>query len=545
MKKNFSNIRTMAALLMAGAAFVSCTDNFIDESSQSEVPVQQVYKMTVNASKGDDTTPSNRALSLDRNQADTKNVIKTKWANTDQVAVFPSAWSRSEKGMLNAAASANGSTTLTGELTTAPAVNDNLKLLFPRATWSYTGQSGVLLSDANSIEKKYDYALAEVTVNEVTGNKITTTGDASFTSQQAIVKFKFQDKNGNAINSSGITISAVSNKLVTGWGYWGPKEHTYTGGYQFDAGSNEDVKDPPSGPNKLVDGDKSTKWCTGFGAGPDFWYCQFHTAEPIIVDGYTLTTGDDTQTYSGRNPQTWELMAKRNPNDEWTTIANVKGDVVLQAVNSTPFDFDVDIPGEYQYFYFKMHYKDIQPHWVQLSELELFRRSTGAAYGNLSITPGTSTDELTVALRNENNGADKYLIKVDVDITNYGYKYPYRFSKNDVTFENGKYYEITLKLSDENIAIKMDNAAQLYSYLTNGYTRISEKEAQAIAYYFAEKTGKRVSVVYKDKIVNNSNYVYWVKSTSSPEEPSPNYFYQIYDHAFNDGDYDYDVYIVP
>ena len=181
MKKNIFNIKTLAALLIASATFVACSsDDNIIENQQPVNPTGK-YTMTVNASKGGDATT--RGLSL------SGKTLSAKWAATDEVSVFPEAWSSTTTltsiGTLTAAASDNGLTSLTGDLTTAPTAGDNLKLLFPRATWDYTGQTGVLLSAANSIEKKYDYALAEVEVKEVDGNTITTTADAAFQSQQA------------------------------------------------------------------------------------------------------------------------------------------------------------------------------------------------------------------------------------------------------------------------------------------------------------------------------------------------------------------------
>ena len=83
MKKD---IRTLAALLMAGAAFTACSDKDEIFSEQPVTPVQQTYTMTVNASMGDDA--ETRGLYLDGS------ALKVKWYNTDQVSVFPAAWSR-------------------------------------------------------------------------------------------------------------------------------------------------------------------------------------------------------------------------------------------------------------------------------------------------------------------------------------------------------------------------------------------------------------------------------------------------------------------
>ena len=205
MKMILKHILNTSALLLTGIVLAGC--------SSSDAPIEQPinptgkYTMTVNASKDDNATT--RALFFDGT------ALNVKWTAGEEVAVYKSDWS-SKLGTLSAAASSNGKTTLSGDLTTAPAVNDNLYLLFPRDTWDYTGQAGVLLTadDAtNAIEKKYDYALADVTVNGVDAMKISTT-DASFSSQQAIVKFSLRDSYGFPINANSLTVSSGSNKIV-------------------------------------------------------------------------------------------------------------------------------------------------------------------------------------------------------------------------------------------------------------------------------------------------------------------------------------------
>lgn len=424
-------IRTLAALLIASAAFVACSsdDNII--ANENQQPVIGKYTMTVNASKGDDATT--RALALDGK------TLNVKWAATDEVSVFPTSSWLTPLGTLTAAASETGSTTLTGDLTSAPSAGDQLNLLFPRATWDYTGQTGVLLSDANSIEKKYDYALANVEVASVDGNKITTTGNASFASQQAIVKFILKNKSDNSsLNASSLTVSAASNKLVKTKGFViNPTRHT--GGYNYDGGT-----DGYNNASNLVDGNKTgSKWCVGNDhKSGGIWYCEFHTASAVQVDGYTLTTGDDNSDWNGRNPKDWVLKAKLNSGDAWTTIATVTNDATLDDINNKSYDFFVDVPGEYQYFRFEVSATrgvDV----MQLEELELFKCDYGTAYGNITVTPDAAASELTVALRNENGSADTYMVSANVG----GKKYA--FSKGGVTFQNGKYYEITVKMTEQ------------------------------------------------------------------------------------------------
>ena len=442
MKKD---IRTLAALLMAGAAFTACSN---DDNLINEQPVNPTtkYTMTVNATKGDDGTKgSNRALALDGK------TLKVKWAGTDRVAVFPEAWSRTPLGTLTAAASETGSTTLTGDLTGTVHVNDNLNLLFPRAEWSYTGQKGILLSDENSIEKKYDYALADVEVAEIDGEKITTTANANFASQQAIVKFILKNNDGSAdLAADKLTISAASNKLVTNKSYRGAGEKTYyygDGYYTVDGGSGGFNNEQHG---NLVDNNLDNKWCQDKPSGG--WYIEFHTASAIQVDGYMLRTGGDTGQYGQwtRNPQDWVLKGKKNSGDSWAIIDTKSDNHDMPYANHTNVDFDVDVPGEYQYFRLEISNNQGNDNGaMQLAEMQLFKYDSyemGTSYGNITVTPDAATSEYTVALRNENASADTYTLTATVGASTY------TFERSGVTFENGKYYSITVKMQPKKVS---------------------------------------------------------------------------------------------
>ena len=128
------------AIIMLAVALTACTLEELPQTMDN-LDAIKTYTMTIEAAKGNTVT---KALVL------SDNTITPKWAATDEVSVFPEAWSRTPYGTLTAAASDNGTTSLTGDLTTAPAYKDNLKLLFPRATWDYTGQtfSRIITSNA-------------------------------------------------------------------------------------------------------------------------------------------------------------------------------------------------------------------------------------------------------------------------------------------------------------------------------------------------------------------------------------------------------------
>ena len=438
MKKN---ILSMAALLMAGAAMTACSsDDNIANETQLPVNPTGKYTMTVNASKGEGA--QTRGLYMDNT------ALKVKWYNTDHVAVFPTDWSRTPLGTLTAAASETGTTTLSGDLTGSVAVGNNLHLLFPRAEWSYTGQKGILLSDENSIEMKYDYALADVEVAAIDNSHITATANANFASQQAIVKFILKNNDGSAaLAADKLTIRAASNKLVTNKSYRGAGEKTYyfgDGYYTVDGGSGGFSGEQHG---NLVDNNLGNKWCQNKPSGN--WYIEFHTASAIQVDGYMLRTGGDTWPETGRNPQSWVLYGKKNSGESWSVIDTKTNNYDMPNASNAEQDFDADAPGQYQYFRLEISNNRGNGGAMQLSEMRLFsyeRFEMGTTYGNITVTPDAAASELTVALRNENASADTYTLTATVGTSTY------TFEKSGVTFENGKYYSITVKMQPKKVS---------------------------------------------------------------------------------------------
>lgn len=417
MKKNIFNIKTLAALLMAGAAFTACS-NEDDLIKEQPVNPTQKYTMTVNALKGSDATT--RALSL------SGKTLSAKWAATDEVSVFPEAWSSTTTltpiGTLTAAASATGSTSLAGEVeTTNLNTGDKVQMLFPRATWDYTGQKGVLLAkdDAdNAIEKKYDYALAtpEVTVdgtNEITAN-------AAFESQQAIVKFNLQNAGGSAINATSLKIYANGGQLVQSRGM----KKTYT----------------PAGWEPVSGEDKyyvyiETNWAIDISNT----YVEDDNYSEFQLDGDYGTNG--CQVVGGKYVYRFVFNG-----DAPTQIVNIGLDAADHSHQINFSEYDGDTPIDFTNgMYLRQYDSDSDPDTEDKVEEVAVKEGTpvmASTYGALTVTPASAASELTVALRNE-LGADTYSFLVDADNGK-----TYTFSKSNVNFENGKYYEITMKMTE-------------------------------------------------------------------------------------------------
>jgi hypothetical protein len=192
--------------------------------------------MTIQASKGDASTT--RGLSLDGK------TLNVKWDDGEEVYVVQQEdndpYGYYVLGKLTATPDTEDQTmaTLTGTLTIAPTHQRDIVFYLHSANMDYRGQTGVLLGDANSIEKKYDYAMAiarwdvsgEFSVDEQ-NKTVSVPGGLKFTSYQSIVKFTLQDKKGNAIKAKSLTISGVRHpgtidvdNIYQYWNYDGTDE---------------------------------------------------------------------------------------------------------------------------------------------------------------------------------------------------------------------------------------------------------------------------------------------------------------------------------
>lgn len=230
MKKFMKSIQMMAALLLAVAATTACSndDNAIDETTPATTGAPKTYTLTVTASKGGEATT--RALSIDGTGA-----LNATWTAGDAIRVMK----RREMlgnvdfallGTLTATTvSADGLTaTFTGSLdedkvTTAGglAAGDKLLLGYPGTNlgsstsalvFNYNGQDGTL----QTLASNYDYCMTTtskskmVTVASVDGGVVTTKGTASFTNQQAIVRFNLYESDGETpFCPSSLDITAI------------------------------------------------------------------------------------------------------------------------------------------------------------------------------------------------------------------------------------------------------------------------------------------------------------------------------------------------
>ena len=125
----------------------------------------------------------------------------------------------------------------------------------------------------------------------------------------------------------------------------------------------------------LVDG-KNYKWYSSSSRKTNgVWFCEFTASELVNVTGYTLTTGDDTETYPDRNPMVWKLKAKQNESDSWIVIDQrdvfANADDALPATNSTDVSYDITPERQGTYKYFRFEVSQSGGNDMQLTELKL------------------------------------------------------------------------------------------------------------------------------------------------------------------------------
>ena len=199
------NKNIITALLCSGLMVLAgCQkeDSNVPKTTPEEKVELITYKVTISASKGVDT----KALSLDGT------TLNAYWKATDKVKVYQAGTCIGELSVLPEEGEKPTVATLSGNLTAdGLSANDALTLLIPRATWDYSGQTGVL-TGTGSIEDTYDYGLAAVNIVAVAGNAVTTSG-ARFENQQSIYSFGFK-VSGTALSVRQFSVIAASNLLV-------------------------------------------------------------------------------------------------------------------------------------------------------------------------------------------------------------------------------------------------------------------------------------------------------------------------------------------
>ena len=136
---------------------------------------------------------------------------------------------------------------------------------------------------------------------------------------------------------------------------------------QIDTSSSTSIKTSANeGMEKLFDGDINTKLCTSDGFPLRI---SWQMKKPIILKKYTLTTANDSETYSYRNPKSWHLYGSNN-GTSWTQIDSVT-DSGIEAKNSKSYTYETDIQESYQYYLIQFEGNGTNYYGFQLAEISL------------------------------------------------------------------------------------------------------------------------------------------------------------------------------
>lgn len=219
MRKSIITIAALAcAVVWSGCQRIE--EELIQEKPEEPVEVVEkadsVWTVTLQAVKTD--TPQTKGLAIGEGDEATTTQLQSIWKTGEEVKVYLGSTCI---GTLTATADGEDAhkATLSGTVTTTNIVarTTTLDLLTPRESWDYTGQTGVLLETAESIEKKYHYTLASsVLVTGVEGSTITTE-NATFANQQSIYRLSFRYNDGvtkTPLTTKSVTISSANGQLV-------------------------------------------------------------------------------------------------------------------------------------------------------------------------------------------------------------------------------------------------------------------------------------------------------------------------------------------
>lgn len=97
--------------------------------------------------------------------------------------------------------------------------------------------------------------------------------------------------------------------------------------------------------------ESSGKWSTYKSTGTDYENWNQDVSHPgaqvtckisgdVTIDSYSLTTGNDTSRWYGRNPVTWKILRSRDLVN-WTVIDSHVDDLTMQAVDDTEYTFTI------------------------------------------------------------------------------------------------------------------------------------------------------------------------------------------------------------
>ena len=128
-------------------------------------------------------------------------------------------------------------------------------------------------------------------------------------------------------------------------------------------------RDRSEGPAMVCDGQFSTKWCVDEPRRMPYTII-LDAGQGTTVAEYGLVTGDDTSTYTDRNPVAWR-MSGSNDKETWTTLDDQKNNRLLPDEDQQEYRFQPTSKGTYRYYRFEF-FRMKGGTRIQLSEICLY-----------------------------------------------------------------------------------------------------------------------------------------------------------------------------
>lgn len=149
--------------------------------------------------------------------------------------------------------------------------------------------------------------------------------------------------------------------------------------------------------DNLFDNNADTKWCVTDFDGAEV---IFEASEEIKINGYSFVTGNNCETFKGRNPRAWVLSGSDDSKD-WDIITMEVKNFDLPDENGVQRDFELtDVEDEYKYF--KLEIVDIQSgDCMQIAEFFL-------SYEGMKKTEKLSEDKEEQPHEHEENDESDY-----------------------------------------------------------------------------------------------------------------------------------------
>lgn len=138
----------------------------------------------------------------------------------------------------------------------------------------------------------------------------------------------------------------------------------------FIAGSKPNTEISSETADNLLDGDTKTKFC-----GPCneqyHAYVIFQASAPCRLNGYTITTANDNEKYTDRNPKDWKIYGSNDLNT-WEVLVSVSNDTKLEPKNYTAYEYTLDAEIADPYIYYKWEITATHGNvYVQASEFSI------------------------------------------------------------------------------------------------------------------------------------------------------------------------------